>query len=91
VQVGDGGGVPSLFLGPAVKRKRQRNGGRRRLCGGKKSKFAPTSVFIPQDQSRGDSGECSTTPTVSAEGRHLATRSGAAVPVTEPLGHDGLQ
>jgi hypothetical protein len=27
VQVGDGGGFPSLFLGPAMKRKGQRNGG----------------------------------------------------------------
>jgi hypothetical protein len=35
------GGVPSLSLGPAVKRKGQRSGGRRRYCGGKKSKFTP--------------------------------------------------
>jgi hypothetical protein len=86
-----GGGVPSLFLGPAVKRKGQRSRGRRRHCGGKKSKFTPTPIFIPQDQGRGDRGECSTTPTVSAGGRHMAARSGAAVPVTEPLGNDGLQ
>jgi hypothetical protein len=91
VQVGDSGGVPSRFLGPAVKRKRQRSGGRRRLCGGKKSQFTPTPVFIPQDQGRGGRGECSTTPTVSAGGRHMAARSGTAVTVTEPLGHDGLQ
>jgi hypothetical protein len=56
-----GGGVPSLFLGPAAKRKGQRSRGRRRHCGDKKSKFTPTPVFIPQDQSRGDRGECSTT------------------------------
>jgi hypothetical protein len=48
VQVGDGGGFPSLFLGPTAKRKGQRSGGRRRLCGGKKSKFTPTPVFIPK-------------------------------------------
>jgi hypothetical protein len=48
VQVGDGGGFPSPFLSPAVKRKGQRRGGRRRLCGGKKSKFTPTPVFIPK-------------------------------------------
>jgi hypothetical protein len=87
----DGGGAPSLFVGPTQKRKRQKNGGRRRHCVGKKSKFTPTPVFIPKDQGRGDSGECSTTPTVSAGGRHVAARSGAAVPVTEPLGHDGQQ
>jgi hypothetical protein len=87
----DDGGAPSLFFGPATKRKKQRSGGRRRHCGGKKSKFTPTPIFIPKDQGRGDRGECSTTPTISAGGRHVAARSGAAVPVTEPLGHDGLQ
>jgi hypothetical protein len=91
VQVGNGGGVPSLFLGLAVKRKRQRSGGRRRLCGGKKSKFTPTPVFIPWDQGRGGCGECSTTPTVFVGGHHVAAQSGAAVTVTVPLGHDGLQ
>jgi hypothetical protein len=47
MQVGDGGGFPSQFLGPAVKRKGQRSKGRRRHCGGKKSRFTPTPVFIP--------------------------------------------
>jgi hypothetical protein len=46
VQEGDGGGVPSLFLGPVAKRKRQGSGGRRRHCGGKKSKFTPAPIFI---------------------------------------------
>jgi hypothetical protein len=87
----DGGGVPSLFFSPAMERKRQGKGGRRRHCGGKKSKFTPTPVFIPKDQGRGDRGECSTTLTVSVGGRHVAARSGAAVTVTEPLGDDGLQ
>jgi hypothetical protein len=86
-----GGGVPSLFLGPAAKRKGRRSRGRRRHCGGKKSKFTPTPVFIPQDQSRGDRGECSTTPTVSAVSHHVAARSGAAVTVTVPLGNDGRE
>jgi hypothetical protein len=56
---------------------------------GKKSKFTPAPVFIPQDQGRGDRGKCSTTPTVSAGSHHVASRSGAAVPVTVPLGNDG--
>jgi hypothetical protein len=73
-----------------MKCKRQRSGGRRRHCGGKKSKFTPTPIFIPKDQGRGDRGECSTIPTVSAGGRHVAARSGAAVTVTKPLGNDGL-
>jgi hypothetical protein len=86
------GGAGSLFLRPAMKRKGQRSGGRRRLwAGGKKSKFTPAPIFIPRDRGRGDRGKCSTTPTVSAEGRHMAARSGAAVTVTVPLGHDGLQ
>jgi hypothetical protein len=57
-------------------------------AGGEKSKSTPVPVFIPQDQGR---GECSTTPTVSVAGRHIAARSGAAVTVTVPLGHDALQ
>jgi hypothetical protein len=57
---------------------------------GKKSKFTPAPVFIPQDQGRGDRGKCSTTPTVSTGSCHVAARSGAAVPVTVPLGHDGM-
>jgi hypothetical protein len=91
VQESDGGGAPSPFLGPAVKRKRQGSGGRRRHCGGKESKFTPAPIFIPRDQCRGDRGKCSTTPTVSAGVRHVAARSGAAVPVTVPLGNDGMQ
>jgi hypothetical protein len=35
-------------FGPARKRDRQKNGGRRRHRGGKKSKFTPTPVFIPK-------------------------------------------
>jgi hypothetical protein len=43
------GGAGFLFLCPVMKHKGQRSGGRRRLCGGKKSKFnpTPTPVFIP--------------------------------------------
>jgi hypothetical protein len=74
-----------------VKRRGQRSRGRRRHCGGKKSKFTPTPIFIPQDQGRGDRGEYSTTPTVSARGRHMAAWSGAAVPVTVPLSNDSTQ
>jgi hypothetical protein len=85
------GGVPSMFLGPAVKREGQGSGGRRRRSGGKKSMFTPVPIFIPRDKGRGDRGKCSTTPTVSAGGRHVAARSGAAVPVTVPLDNDGLQ
>jgi hypothetical protein len=33
----EGSGVPLLSFGPAMKRKGQRSGGRRRHCGGKKS------------------------------------------------------
>jgi hypothetical protein len=91
VQEGDGSGAPSLFLGPAVKRRAQRSGGRRRHYGGKRSKFTPAPIFILWDQGRGDRGKCSTTPTVSAGGRHVAARNWAAVPVTVPLGNDGLQ
>jgi hypothetical protein len=91
VQEGDGGGAPSLFLGPAVKRKGQGSGDRRRHCGVKKGKFTPALVFIPRDQGRGDRGKFSTTPTVSAGSHHVAARSGAAVPVTVPLGNVGTQ
>jgi hypothetical protein len=45
-----GGGVPSLFLGPVMKRKRQRSGGRRRHCGVNKSKFTPAPVFISPEK-----------------------------------------
>jgi hypothetical protein len=37
VQEGDGSGVPTLFLGPAVKCKRQGSGGRGRHCGVKRA------------------------------------------------------
>jgi hypothetical protein len=60
-------------------------------AGGKKSKSTPIPVFIPWDQGHGDRGKCSTTPTVSAKGRHVAARSGAAATVTVPLGHDEVQ
>jgi hypothetical protein len=33
-----------------MKRKRQRSGGRRRYCGGKKSKFTPAPVFISPEK-----------------------------------------
>jgi hypothetical protein len=42
----DDGDAPSLLFGPVRKRERQRSRGRRRHCGGKKSKFTPTPVFI---------------------------------------------
>jgi hypothetical protein len=58
---------------------------------GKKSKFTPAPVFIPQDQGHGDRGKCSTTLTVSAVSRHVAARSGAAVLVTVSLGNDSTQ
>jgi hypothetical protein len=58
---------------------------------GKKSKSSPVPVFIPRDPGRGGRGKCSTTPTVSAAGRHVAVRSGVAVTVTVPLGNDGEQ
>jgi hypothetical protein len=61
------------------------------MGGGKKSKSTPVPVFIPRDQGRGDHGKYSTTPTVSAEGHHVAARSGAAATVTVPLGHDDVQ
>jgi hypothetical protein len=89
VQVGNGGGFPLLFLGPAVKRKGQRNKGRRTHCGGKKSKLPPPPYLYRRGQGRGDRGECSTTLTVSAVSRHVAARSGAAATITVPLRNDG--
>jgi hypothetical protein len=80
-----------LSFGPARKHERQRNGGRRRHCGGKKSKLPPPPYLYQRGQGRGDRGECSTTPTVPAVSRRVAARSGAAVTVTAPQGHDGLQ
>jgi hypothetical protein len=91
VQVGDGGGCPSQFLDPAVKRKGQRNRGRRRYCGGKKSELPPPPYLYRRGLGHGDRGQCSTTPTVSAVSCQVAARSGAAVSVTVPLGHDDLQ
>jgi hypothetical protein len=64
---------------------------KKKMRWGKKSKLTPAPVFIPRDQGRGDRGKCSTTPTVSVGGRDVAARSGAAVPVTVPLGNDGTQ
>jgi hypothetical protein len=58
---------------------------------GKKSKFTPAPIFIPQDQGHGDHGKRSTTPTISAGSRHVAAQSGAAVPVIVPLGNDRTQ
>jgi hypothetical protein len=72
-----------------VQETRERS--KKKTLWGKKSKFNPTPVFIPWDQGRGDHGKCSTTPTVSAGSHHVAARSGAAVPVTVPLGNDGTQ
>jgi hypothetical protein len=49
-----------------------------------KKQVYPHPIFISKRQDRGDRGCCSTPPTVPAEGRHVAARSGAAVPVTVP-------
>jgi hypothetical protein len=57
----------------------------------KKEQVNARPVFIPRDQGHGDRGKCSTTPTISAGGRDMAAQSGAAVPVTVPLGNDGTQ
>jgi hypothetical protein len=56
---------------------------------GKKEKFTPAILFIYR-RVRVVGWQCSTTPTVSAVIRHVAARSGVAIPVTVPLGHDGL-
>jgi hypothetical protein len=45
VQVGDGGGFPLLFLGPAVKRKGRRNGGGRRCCGVKRASYPHPRIY----------------------------------------------
>jgi hypothetical protein len=58
---------------------------------GKKEKFTPAALFIYGRVGVVGGWKCSTTPTVSAVNRHMAARSGAAVTVTVPLGHDGLQ
>jgi hypothetical protein len=46
VQEGDDGGVPSLFLGPAMKRKRQGEQRKKKMVWGKKEKFTPAALFI---------------------------------------------
>jgi hypothetical protein len=67
-----------------VKRKGQGSRGGRRHCGGgKKNKLPPPRIYT-EEAGRGGRGECSTTTTVSAVSRHVAARSGAAVPVTVP-------
>jgi hypothetical protein len=85
----------SFFSVPWAGGEAQRAGERRKKkalwAGGKKSKSTPIPLFIPRDQGRGGRGKSSTTPTVSAEGRHMAAWSGAVVTVTVPLGHHGLQ
>jgi hypothetical protein len=91
VKRGDDGGAPSLFLGPVVKCKRQGSRGGRRWCGVKRRSLPPPPYLYIAREGRGDRGKCSTTPTISAGGRHVAAQSGAAVPVTVPLGNDGLQ
>jgi hypothetical protein len=48
VQVGDGGGFPLLLLGPAVKRKGQRNGGRRRCGGVKRASYPHPRIYIEE-------------------------------------------
>jgi hypothetical protein len=53
------------------------------LWRGKKNKLAPPLIYT-EEAGRGGRGECSTTTTVSAISRHVAARSGAAVPVTVP-------
>jgi hypothetical protein len=85
------GGASSLFSwsgGGAQETEEQR---KKTMAWGKKSRFTPAPVFIPRDQGRGDRGKCSTTPTVSAGSHHVAAWSGAAVPITVPLGNDGTQ
>jgi hypothetical protein len=47
VQVGSGGGFPLLFLGPAVKRKGQRNEEEEGTVGVKRAGY-PTPIFIPK-------------------------------------------
>jgi hypothetical protein len=86
----DGGAAP-LILGPAMKCKRQRNRGRRRWCGVKMRSLPPPPYLYIAGKGRGDRGKCSTTTPISERSRHVAARSGAAVPVTEPLGNDGTQ
>jgi hypothetical protein len=70
------------------------NGGRRRWCGVKRRSLPPPPYLYVTGKGRGGRGgrgKCSTTPTVSERSRHVVARSGAAVPVTEPLGNDGMQ
>jgi hypothetical protein len=49
---------------------------KKKMVWGKREKFTSAPVFIPRGQGRGDRGKCSTTPTVSAGGHHVAARSG---------------
>jgi hypothetical protein len=65
---------------------------KKKMVWGKKEKFTPRRpIYISPGKGRGDRGKCSTAPTVSAGNRHVAARSGAAVPITVPLGNDGTQ
>jgi hypothetical protein len=46
MQEGDNGGVPSLFLGPAMKCKGQGEQRKKKMVWGKKEKFTPATLFI---------------------------------------------
>jgi hypothetical protein len=76
------------FLGPAVKRKGQRNGGRRRHCGGKKSKLPPPRIYTEEARVVGIVGVFHYPDCSCSESPRGGTEWGG-VPVTVPLGHDG--
>jgi hypothetical protein len=87
VQDDDGGGVPSLFLGPAVKRKRQGSGGRRRHYGVKRASLPPPPYLYCGTRVMGIVVVLHYPDRLGGKSP-LAARSGAAVPITVPLGND---
>jgi hypothetical protein len=78
---------PSVRRGSAGGRGAEEEEG---AVGVKRAGLPPSHIYTAGPESW-RSWECSTTPTVTAKGRHAAARSGAAATVTAPLGHDDLQ
>jgi hypothetical protein len=71
----------------SVRQKRTRGEGAEEEEGvGIKSESYPRSPIYTAGRWSWVWWECSTTPTVSAEDRHMVARCGVVVPVTVPLG-----
>jgi hypothetical protein len=86
------GGAGSLFSQCGGRVQEIEGQRKKMMVWGKKERFTPRRpIYISPGKGHGDHGKCSTTPTVSVGRRHVAAQSGAVVPVTVPLGHDGTQ